>query len=159
MGAEIILHRAETADDLHEAAVLLREYADWLNYEMCFSNVEREIAELPGEYAPPHGELLLARVDSEVAGCVALRRWDDVGACEMKRLYVRPAFRGLGLGKLLGEAIIEAARRIGYRRMLLDTLPQRMQRAIALYESLGFHRIEKYRDSPTGDAICMELEL
>ena len=159
MYSEIILHKAETAADLREAAVLLREYADWLDYDICFRNVEQELAELPGEYGPPHGELLLACVDGEVAGCVALRRWDDVGACEMKRLYVRPAFRGLGLGKLLGEAIIDSARRIGYRRMLLDTLPQRMQPAIALYESLGFHRIEKYRDSPTGDAICMELEL
>ena len=159
MGAEIKLNRAETEADLREVEALLREYADWLDYEVCYRNVAGEIADLRGEYGPPRGELLLARVDGEVAGCVALRGWDDEGACEMKRLYVRPAFRGLGLGKLLGKAIIEAARGIGYRRMLLDTLPQRMGPAIALYESLGFRRIEKYRASPTDDAIYMELEL
>ena len=159
--------------DLGAVQKLFEEYAAWLEYEFCFDNIERELEELPGEYGPPDGCLLIAKVASEserdaqdtdggpgaVAGCVALRRWEEEGTCEMKRLYVRPHFRVYGLGRRLAAAIIVEARRLGYKRMRLDTLPQRMALAIALYRSLGFRRIEKYRASPTEDALYMQLDL
>src|SRR5881394_4470780 len=108
--------------DLAEARKLFREYASWLEIDLCFQNFEQELADLPGHYAPPDGTLLLAWQNDEIAGCVALRRL-DAGLCEMKRLFVREKFRGRGLGQSLIEAIIRKARKIGYRRMRLDTLP------------------------------------
>ncbi|TAK91158.1 MAG: GNAT family N-acetyltransferase [Verrucomicrobia bacterium] len=136
---------------------LFLEYANSIEVDLCFQSFDRELAELPGKYAPPEGRLFLAMKKAQPAGCVALRKI-DAGVCEMKRLYVRPAFRGRGLGRQLAEQIISAARKIGYGRMRLDTLSS-MTEAIALYESLGFVRIPAYYDNPSGCAVFMELEL
>lgn len=151
------LAQVETREHIEEVKRLLREYEASLGINLCFQDFEREVAELPGEYAPPGGRLLLALDTDQAVGCVALRRIDD-GTCEMKRLYLRPGFRGRGAGRLLAAAIIDEARKIGYRKMWLDTLPS-MREAAALYESLGFGRIEPYYHNPIQGAIFMELKL
>ncbi len=136
---------------------VFREYAESLRFQLCFQGFDHELATLPGEYAPPDGRLLLALDEQQVAGCAALRRF-NAAACEMKRLYVRPAFRGLGLGRRLAAAIIDHARRGGYREMLLDTVPS-MATAIALYERLGFEDVPPYRHNPIEGARYMRLVL
>ena len=138
--------------------MLFREYSAWLQIDLCFQNFERELSGLPGEYVPPAGRLLLAYEESELAGCVALREIDE-GVCEMKRLFLRDQFRGRGLGRQLIEAILREARQIGYRRIRLDTLPPKMNDAIALYRSYGFKEIASYYDNPVPGAIFMELDL
>ena len=148
---------ARSNDDIAFARELFLEYSASLGIDLCFQNFDREVRELPGEYAPPQGRLLLARAETELAGCVALRRIDEA-SCEMKRLYVLPRSRGKGVGRALTAAVIDAARQIGYRRMRLDTLPS-MREAIPLYESLGFRRIAPYYRNPIDGAIFMELEL
>ena len=152
------IFQAETADQIEEARALFREYESWLGLSLCFQNFETELAELPGAYAEPDGRLLLARHNDELAGCVALRQLSD-RTCEMKRLFVRETFREKGIGRLLIETIIRKAREIGYERMLLDTLPPRMNDAIALYRSIGFKEIVPYYDNPVPGAIFMELKL
>ena len=152
------LIRAPSAKQMEQARELFREYAAWLEIDLCFQNFERELAGLPGDYAPPGGRLLIAYDDGQLAGCIALRRIGE-GICEMKRLFVRSQFRGKGLGRALIQAIIREARAIGYQRMLLDTLPPKMNDAIALYRSLGFAEIEPYYENPVPGAIFMELEL
>jgi GNAT superfamily N-acetyltransferase len=128
------LIRQFEAEDLGPARELFREYAAWVGDEICFQTFQRELAELPGSYAPPEGRLLLAFVDGRLAGCIALRRLAaEIG--EMKRLYVRPAFRGTGLGRELVSTLIAGARDTGYRLLRLDSLP-RMERAIAMYRDL-----------------------
>jgi putative acetyltransferase len=140
-----------------EIRVLFQEYADWLRVDLCFQGFAQELAGLPGDYAPPAGRLLLVRDADAIAGCVALRPF-DTQVCEMKRLYVRPAFRGHGLGRLLATAVIDSAREIGYERMRLDTFAT-MTAAIALYRSLGFTDAAPYRYNPFPDATYLELDL
>ena len=150
--------QAASVDEIEQARALFREYESWLNLDLCFQNFEKELAELPGGYAPPHGRLLLAFHKDELAGCVALRKFSD-DICEMKRLFLRPQFQGRGLGRALAERIIEEARTLGYQKMRLDTLSAQMASAIALYRSLAFREIEPYYNNPVPGALFMELTL
>ena len=152
------LIQAQTSEHMQQARALFKDYAAWLDLDLCFQNFAKELAELPGEYVPPDGCLLLAFNNAKSAGCVALRRIDQ-RTCEMKRLFVREQFRGQGLGRTLIEAIIKEANRIGYDRMRLDTLPPKMDKAIALYIELGFKEIEPYYNNPVPGAMFMELNL
>ena len=152
------LIQAQSADDIEQARRLFKEYAAWLEIDLCFQNFEKELAELPGDYAPPDGRLLLAYDDGELAGCVALRKIDE-DICEMKRLFLRDRFRGKGLGRSLIDAIISEAKQIGYERMRLDTLPPKMNDAIALYRRYGFKEIEPYYNNPVPGAKFMEMNL
>jgi len=150
--------QAESPEQIRQARELFREYEGWLGLDLCFQNFEKELAELPGAYAPPTGRLLLAFENDQLAGCIALRKLGD-GICEMKRLFVRPDFQGRGLGKQLVNTILSDARAIGYQRMRLDTLPAQMGKAIAMYRSFGFREIEPYYDNPVPGALFMELKL
>jgi putative acetyltransferase len=148
---------AETNDDIQNARSLFEEYASSLDFELDFQGFKDELTNLPGDYTPPDGRLLLAFREGKLAGCVALRRIEN-GICEMKRLFVRPEFQGQRIGRLLAEAIIGEARRLGYICMRLDTVPV-MERARTLYSSLGFRVIPAYRYNPIPGAVFMELHL
>ena len=151
------LVQAQSHDDLLAARQLFIEYADWLGVDLCFQGFQQELDGLPGDYAPPGGQLLLAVEDDQAIGCVAMRKLGD-GICEMKRLYVRPGHRGKGLGRKLVEAIIQEARGTGYQRMRLDSLTS-LKEAAGLYRSLGFTEISPYRHNPLPDAVFMEIGL
>ena len=160
------MHRiipADTPERIAQARELFLEYASSLGFSLCFQSFDRELASLPGKHAPPWGRLLLlecdgAAADGSLAGCVALHKL-DAGICEMKRLYVRPAFRGRGLGRVLADTIIAEARAIGYQHMRLDTVEPVMQAAVAMYRELGFQEIPPYCDNPIAGALYMELDL
>jgi ribosomal protein S18 acetylase RimI-like enzyme len=153
----LTIRPAVIPDELPVVRELFREYADGLGVDLCFQGFEAELAGLPGAYAPPPGRLLLAVRGGVVLGCVALRRLSDADG-EMKRLYVRPAARGCGAGRRLVAALIAEATAIGYRRILLDTLPT-MAEAIRLYESVGFRPTEPYCINPVPGARYLALEL
>ena len=154
----ISLVQAETPGQISQARELFLEYAQSLGFSLCFQNFDQELANLPGEYAPPAGRLLLAECAGQLAGCVALHRLDDT-ICEMKRLYLRPQFRGKGLGRTLADKIIAEARAIGYPSMRLDTVEPVMRDAVAMYRKLGFREIAPYCKNPIAGALYMELQL
>ena len=152
---------ANGASALEATRRLFRDYAAALNIDLCFQNFESELLSLPGDYVAPRGTLLLATVNGEYAGCCAMRPIDSVdyaNACEMKRLYVSPSFRGLGLGRRLAEAVMDAARLAAYDCILLDTLDD-MESARALYEDLGFEDIAPYYFNPIPGAHYLKAEL
>lgn len=155
--SETVLRLAVSAGEVEAARTLFREYEKSIGISLCFQNFPEEVATLPGAYAPPDGRLLLAFVGSEVAGCVALRKIGD-GVAEMKRLYVRPAYRGTGLGRKLAEAVLHEAKAIDYRALRLDTLAT-MKEAQALYLSMGFTDIPAYNDHPVAGTRFMEKRL
>jgi len=158
---EIRLQTPDTPDALAATRDIMREYAESLGIDLCFQNFEAELASLPGEYDAPGGALLLAWVDGELAGCGAFRPMPDVdyaNACEMKRLYVRRAFRRFGLGRVLAEALMDTAMQAGYSAMLLDTLDD-MEAARELYASLGFENIPPYYYNPIPGAHYLKADL
>jgi putative acetyltransferase len=152
-----LIRPAVGGEDVAAVRVLFEEYAREIETDLCFQGFAAELASLPGKYAPPRGRLLLAEAEGAPAGCVALRELDAATA-EMKRLFVRPAWRSTGLGRRLVDAILAEAAAIGYQRLRLDTLP-RMRAAIAMYRGLGFHEIEPYYPNPVPGALFLERAL
>lgn len=167
----IVIVPADNPVRIEAVRELFKEYAASLSFNLCFQSFDEELARLPGEYAPLSGMLLLGLVEDLPAGCVALRRIEgdmpgDVGdhlggsdVCEMKRLYVRPDFRGCGLGRELVDSILSCAASLGYRRMRLDTVPAEMATAVEMYGKLGFEEIPPYRKNPVPGAKYMELNV
>lgn len=151
--------QAESPAQVSTAGQLIEEYAAWLEFKLCFQGFEEEMQSMPGKYAPPAGRLLLALWDGKAAGVIALRPLDEPGLCEMKRLYVRPEFRGHRIGRVLAEYVIREAAEIGYSRMRLDTVAGKMDSAIAMYRELGFKETDPYYQTPVGHTLFMELVL
>ncbi|HET9182487.1 MAG TPA: GNAT family N-acetyltransferase [Candidatus Angelobacter sp.] len=151
--------QAETTERLTTVRELMLEYAAWLEFNLCFQGFEEELRSLPGKYAPPAGRLLLALWNSEPAGMGALRPMSEPGVCEMKRLYVRPQFRGHSIGLALARKLIQDAGGIGYAQMRLDTIPGKMDSAIRMYRQLGFEEIKPYYGTPITTTLFLQLEL
>lgn len=147
-----------SADQATQARELFVEYAQSLGFSLCFQNFDKELANLPGDYAPPTGRLLLAEYEGQLVGCVALHKLEP-GICEMKRLYLRPQFRGKGLGRVLVDHILAEARQIGYERMRLDSVEPVMKDAVGMYRKLGFKEIAPYCANPMAGTLYMELLL
>ena len=154
---ESFIRPARSTAEVAEVRTLFLEYADSLDFDLCFQGFDEEIADFPGRYGPPAGELLLAEIDGAIAGAVGARPL-DAGVCEMKRLYVRPGYRGRDIGRGRAAAIVDWARQAGYRAMRLDTLGS-MAAAQALYRELGFHPTGAYYDNPKDDLFYFELAL
>jgi len=152
------LSQAESSAQIAQVRELFLEYAKSLGFSLCFQSFDQELAGLPGDYAPPDGRLLLAEYEGQLAGCVALHKI-SADICEMKRLYLRPAFRGKGLGRILAERIVRDAQEIGYQRLRLDTVEPVMKDAVAMYRRLGFKEIAPYRANPMAGTLYMELDL
>jgi GNAT superfamily N-acetyltransferase len=150
--------QAQTAGQIEQARTLFREYEAWLGLDLCFQGFEDELRNLPGKYSMPDGRLLIASLDGNLAGCIALRKLES-DICEMKRLYLREDFRGFGLGSTMIERLMEEAQTIGYSKMRLDTFPPKMGKAVKLYESRGFAVIPPYYDNPNEGVLFMELDL
>ncbi len=150
--------QVEPGPALDQIRALFLEYAKSLDFNLCFQNFDKELRELPGEYALPHGRLILCEFNGKPAGCIALKPLEP-GICEMKRLYVRPESRGSQLGFKLATHLIDEARRAGYTSMRLDTIRGSMDKAIALYRSLGFKEIPPYYPNPIANALYLELSL
>lgn len=144
-------------DRLDEVRTLFREYHKMLGIDLGFQNYDEELATLPGKYLPPDGRLYVIYLEDKLAGCIALRRYDAT-RCEMKRLFVRPQFRGLRLGRILAERIIEDAKAIGYQAMVLDTLKS-LESAVTMYRRMGFEEIAPYYDNPLKDVLYFQLTL
>jgi putative acetyltransferase len=157
-GQAFRIYQAESAVQIEQIRELFLEYAKSLGFSLCFQGFDQELAGLPGDYAPPEGRLLLSEYDGQVAGCGALHKAGD-GIGEMKRLYLRPAFRGKGLGRVLAERILQEARSIGYAKLRLDTVEPVMKDAVAMYRRMGFREIEAYRVNPMEGTLYMELDL
>ena len=157
MNRPVVIDQAAGPRDMEHIRALFVEYQEWLDVDLCFQGFDKEIATLPGAYGPPGGCLLLARDGDAIAGGVGLRPLGQ-GTCEMKRLYVRPPWRGRGLGRILAQAVIDEAAAAGYGRMCLDTLP-RLEEAIGLYHSLGFVETQAYYENPLDGVTYMELPL
>jgi ribosomal protein S18 acetylase RimI-like enzyme len=155
---ELFVSQAESPAQIAQVRELFLEYAQSLGFSLCFQGFDRELAELPGEYAPPEGRLLIAHCDGQVAGCVALHKL-KADICEMKRLYLRSQFRGKGLGRSLAQRILSEARQIGYQHIRLDTVEPAMKAAVAMYRKLGFKEVAAYRSNPIAGALYMELKL
>jgi GNAT superfamily N-acetyltransferase len=155
----VVIQQAESPEQIAQIRELFLEYAKWLGFSLCFQGFDQELASLPGRYAPPSGRLFLAMVDGAPAGCIGLRAMEP-DVCEMKRLYVRPQFRGHQLGRVLIQKLLDEARVIGYARMQLDTIPGQMDRAIALYREFGFQEITPREDlHPVAGTIWMAKDL
>jgi len=150
---------ATTPADFDAARALIREYAAWLAVDLAFQDHDRELAEIETVYGPPSGRLLLATVRGEAAGCMAVHAWKAPGEGELKQLYVRAAYRGLGIGQALLDRTLAAAREIGYRCLRFDTWPERMPEAQAMYRRLGAVETPPYYDNPVKGVIFMKLDL
>ena len=158
MNDGIRITHIESGPELEAIRVLFLEYARSLSFNLCFQDFDKELQGLPGAYSSPAGRLLLCEFDGKPAGCIALKPRES-GVCEMKRLFVRPEFRGHHLGAKLAQRAIEDARAIGYSYMRLDTIRGTMDHAIGLYQSLGFSEIPPYYENPVPNALYMQLEL
>ena len=158
MKNNINIYETNPDNDIEEVRSLFLEYANSLNFDLCFQGFDEELKSLPGKYSLPGGFILLAKINDDYVGCIALHDLGD-NICEMKRLYVRPEFRGLGIGKSLCDNLIEKSRQIGYKKMRLDTIAEKMQSAIKLYKSYGFYEIPAYYHNPEKGVIYMEMIL
>ena len=156
--ADAAFVRPALASEMDEVRRLFRAYQAWLRVDLCYQNFDAELAGLPGAYAAPGGGLWLAVAEGAAVGAVALRPLDGDGSAEMKRLWVQPEAQGLGLGRALIDACLDAARAAGYRRVKLDSLP-RLEAAMALYEACGFRPCPRYNDNALPEAVFLEKDL